>query len=64
MALFKRMNRERRKRYWLLREIRQERDYQVGLLQYANRPYSKPSVRIPRKALTTNLFIKKYNINL
>lgn len=65
------MNRARRKRYWKLREIRQERDYQSGTLQYANRPYSLRTARVNLKNgravpvyITTNQFIKKYRIKL
>jgi hypothetical protein len=65
------MKRESRKRYWRLREIRQERDYQSGSLQYANRPYSFRSVRVNRengKAIpvyvTTIQFIKEHKIKI
>jgi hypothetical protein len=60
MFFFKRMNRERKKRYWQLREIRQERDYQIGKRQYANRPYTFPSLTIrgKRKVITTKRFMK------
>jgi len=57
------MNRVRKKRYHHLREIRQERDYQIGLLQYANRPYSLPSLTVrgrKRPALTTKKFMKTF----
>jgi hypothetical protein len=59
------MNRKRLKKYRQLKEIRQERDYQIGKLQFANRPYSKPSMTIrgrKKYILTTNRFIKKNNI--
>jgi hypothetical protein len=61
------MKRARKKRYWRLREIRQERDYQIGLLQYANRPYSFRPARLPgvgRVVLTTSRFIKKHNLKI
>jgi hypothetical protein len=64
MIVFKRMNRERRKRYWLLREIRRERDYEIGKLQFANRPYSFPSVRLNKQAMTTKRFISQYERRL
>ncbi|MED1640105.1 hypothetical protein P4V01_24795 [Bacillus thuringiensis] len=55
---------ERRYRYKLLREIRQERDYDIGKLQFANRPYSRPTLRQngTREILTTRRFIEKYGI--
>ncbi|MEC1377338.1 hypothetical protein P9D39_24235 [Heyndrickxia oleronia] len=64
------MNKQRKKRYWRLREIRKERDYQSGSLQYANRPYTFRSVRLlfgiglVRVQITTNQFIKKHKINI
>ena len=64
------MNKQRKKRYWRLREIRKERDYQSGSLQYANRPYTFRSVRLVfgiglvRVQITTNQFIKKYKIKI
>jgi hypothetical protein len=65
------MNRKRRNRYKQLREIRRERDYQSGRLQYANRPYSKPSARVNWKNgkaipvyVTTSQFIKKHGIKV
>jgi hypothetical protein len=64
MALFKKMNRERRKRYQLLREIRRERDYEIGKLQFANRPYSFPSFRKNKLAMTTKRFINEYEKRL
>jgi hypothetical protein len=59
----KRMTRDRRKRYKYLKEVRRERDYQIGKLQYANRPYTFPSVSRPRgkkKVVTTSKFIPSY----
>ncbi len=56
------MNRTRRKKYWHLRSIRKERDYQIGKIQYANRPYTFPSVSpagIKKKVMTTNIFMKE-----
>ncbi|MBK5491683.1 hypothetical protein [Bacillus sp. TH13] len=52
---------ERKYRYELLREIRQERDYDIGKLQFANRPYSRPTLRPngTRDILTTSRFIQK-----
>lgn len=64
MALVKRMNRERRKLYQLLRDIRRERDYEIGKLQFANRPYSYPSVRLNKPAMTTRRFISQYEKRL
>ncbi|MDZ5480430.1 hypothetical protein ACQKN7_28590 [Bacillus cereus] len=63
IAYFK-TRRERKHRYELLREIRQERDYDIGKLQFANRPYSRPSLRPngTRDILTTRRFIEKYGI--
>ncbi|MBU5214999.1 hypothetical protein [Heyndrickxia oleronia] len=64
------MNSQRKKRYWRLRGIRQERDYQSGNLQYANRPYTFRSVRlvfgigVVRVQITTNQFIKKHKIKI
>lgn len=57
-------HRERKYRYKLLREIRQERDYDIGKLQFANRPYSRPTLRPngTREILTTRRFVKKYGI--
>ena len=54
-------HRERKYRYELLREIRQERDYDIGKLQFANRPYSRPTLRPngTRDILTTRRFIQK-----
>lgn len=63
MKVFNRMSKKRRERYWYLRKVRQERDYQIGKLQYANRPYTFPSVSIPggkKKILTTTKFIPVY----
>ncbi|PFB24144.1 hypothetical protein [Bacillus cereus] len=59
-AYFK-TRRERKYRYELLREIRQERDYDIGKLQFANRPYSRPTLRPigTREILTTRRFIQK-----
>ncbi|CAG9608035.1 hypothetical protein [Pseudoneobacillus rhizosphaerae] len=65
------MNRKRKNRYKQLREIRRERDYQSGVLQYANRPYTFRSARVNwenGKAIpvyvTTTQFIKKHNITI
>ncbi|HDR8008171.1 hypothetical protein OCB08_21595 [Bacillus cereus] len=60
IAYFK-TRRERKYRYELLREIRQERDYDIGKLQFANRPYSRPMLRPngTRDILTTRRFIQK-----
>ena len=57
---------ERRYRYKLLREIRQERDYDIGKLQFANRPYSRPTLSPngTREILTTRRFIEKYGMLL
>lgn len=57
------INRTRKARYRRLREIRRERDYQSGSLQYANRPFSfRPVILINGKAksvyVTTKQFIK------
>jgi hypothetical protein len=52
------MNRGRRKLYRQLREIRRERDYQIGLIQYANRPYTKRPARIYGSVLTTRKFMR------
>ncbi|PEE11752.1 hypothetical protein COK08_24775 [Bacillus cereus] len=56
--------RERKYRYELLREIRQERDYDIGKLQFANRPYSRPTLRPngTRDILTMRRFVKKHGI--
>lgn len=56
--------RERKYRYELLREIRQERDYDIGKLQFANRPYSRPTLRPngTRDILTTRRFVKIHGI--
>jgi hypothetical protein len=55
------MNRERKRRYRALRNIRRERDYEIGRIQYANRPYTRPAILPPgagvRKALTTRKFM-------
>lgn len=53
------MNWERKQRYRYLREQRRERDYELGLIQLAGRPFCKPSLtRIPgRKALTLSRFM-------
>ncbi|HDR4450954.1 TPA: hypothetical protein QCQ08_003639 [Bacillus cereus] len=63
ISFFKIRN-ERKCRYWLLREIRQERDYDIGKLQFANRPYSRPTLRPngTREILTTRRFVKEYGI--
>lgn len=60
------MNRKRKKKYLKLREIRRERDYHSGKLQYANRPMTFPSLRTvfvngvwKPKFKTTNEFIKE-----
>ncbi|HDR7784948.1 hypothetical protein ABR776_27280 [Bacillus cereus] len=60
IAYFK-LRSERKYRYNLFREIRQERDYQIGKLQFANRPYSKPTLSPngSREILTTRRFIQK-----
>jgi hypothetical protein len=57
-----RTKRQRANRYHQLREIRRERDYQIGLLQFANRPISKPSARIDRPKLTTTKFMKRMGL--
>ncbi|HHB3508223.1 TPA: hypothetical protein ACORDH_005364 [Bacillus cereus] len=59
--LYFKFHRERKYRYKLLREIRQERDYQVGRLQFANRPYSRPTLSPngKRVVLTTRQFIQE-----
>ncbi|WP_312498271.1 hypothetical protein [Bacillus luti] len=59
--LYFKFHRERKYRYKLLREIRQERDYQVGRLQFANRPYSRPTLSTngKRVVLTTRQFIQE-----
>jgi len=59
----KRMTKSRRKQYEYLREVRRERDYQIGKLQYANRPYTFPSISAPggkKKVVTTSKFIPSY----
>jgi hypothetical protein len=63
------VNRERKARYRRLREIRRERDYQSGALQYANRPYTFRSAKVNwqnGKAIpvyvTTSQFIKENRI--
>lgn len=63
IAYFK-THRERKYRYELLREIRQERDYDIGKLQFANRPYSRPALSPNGKheILTMRHFIEKYGI--
>ncbi|WP_182004605.1 hypothetical protein [Priestia aryabhattai] len=60
------MKKDRKKRYWQLREIRRERDYQSGHLQFANRPITKPSMtirwidgKLSKKFVTTKQFMKK-----
>ncbi len=58
------MKKLRKKRYYYLRNIRRERDYQIGRLQFANRPYSFPTATRPngkKKALTTSKFMKRNN---
>ncbi|MGQ8826981.1 hypothetical protein ACUTUE_27450 [Bacillus sp. NA_146.1] len=64
IAYFK-TRRERKYRYKLLREIRQERDYDIGKLQFANRPYSRPTLSPngAREILTSRRFVEKYGIN-
>lgn len=59
-------HRERKYRYESLREIRQERDYDIGKLQFANRPYSRPTLSPngTREILTTRRFIEKYGMIL
>lgn len=56
--------RERKYRYRLLRKIRQERDYDIGKLQFANRPYSRPTLSPngTREIRTTRRFVEKYGI--
>jgi hypothetical protein len=65
------MNRKRRNRYKQLREIRRERDYQSGVIQYANRPYTFRSAKVNwgnGKAIpvyvTTKQFIEKHEIKV
>jgi len=65
------MSKERRERYQRLREIRRERDYQMGTTQYADRPYTFRSARVCFKNgkavpvhMTTKQFIKKYNLKV
>jgi len=59
MISYLKIRRERKYRYELLREIRQERDYNIGKLQFANRPYSRPTLSPngTREVLTTSKFI-------
>lgn len=71
VTIFGLMSKERRERYRKLREIRQERDYQMGTRQYANRPYSFRTARVKWKNgkaipvyMTTKQFIKKYNLKI
>ena len=59
----------RKSKYRRLREIRRERDYQSGVLQYANRPYTFPSLTIlvgevKTKQITTKKFIKNNNLEI
>jgi hypothetical protein len=58
------MNRERLNKYRKLREVRRERDYQIGVLQFANRMYSKPSARLDRVKMTTRRFMQSRAIKL
>ena len=65
------MNRERKKKYQKLRDVRRERDYQSGRLQYANRPITKPSLTIRWNNgklhpvhVTTKQFIERNDIIL
>jgi hypothetical protein len=61
------LKKARRKRFFKLRQIRQERDYQCGLLQFENRPYSFPSItpRLNgRPIMTTTNFIKKHKLEI
>lgn len=59
------INRTRKSRYRRLREIRRERDYQSGSLQYTNRPYSFRVVvavngKVKSAHVTTKQFINNY----
>lgn len=51
------MNRERKQRYRFLREQRKERDYELGLVQLANRPFCKPRLIRLGPALTLTRFM-------
>lgn len=65
VKLFSFMDKERQERYRKLRAIRRERDYQMGTIQYANRPITFRSVTIrngKRSYMTTNDFIKKFGL--
>ena len=60
--MLKLMSKERKEKYKYLKAVRKERDYQIGLLQYANRPYSFRPVSPPnikKKVMTTNRFMMK-----
>ncbi|MCU5514420.1 hypothetical protein OCF62_07525 [Bacillus wiedmannii] len=65
IAYFKLRN-ERKYRYNLFRGIRQERDYDIGKMQFANRPYSRPTLSPngTREILTTRRFIQKYRLRV
>ena len=65
VKLFSFMDKERQERYRKLRAIRRERDYQMGTIQYSNRPITFRSVTIrngKRSYMTTNDFIKKFGL--
>lgn len=51
------MNRERKQRYRYLREQRKERDYELGFIQFSNRPFCKPRVIRLGPALTLARFM-------
>lgn len=60
------MKSTRKSRYWLLRGIRKERDYESGKLQFEGRPFTKPSFterwrngQLENSVVTTNQFMKR-----
>lgn len=53
----RRMSRERKQRYRYLREQRRERDYELGLIQLAGRPFCKPRLVRLGPALTLSRFM-------
>ncbi|EQM26337.1 hypothetical protein N399_19740 [Bacillus licheniformis CG-B52] len=51
------MNWELKQRYRYLREQRRERDYELGLIQLAGRPFCKPRLVRLGPALTLSRFM-------
>ena len=68
MFKLKKMSKERKSKYLRLRSIRRERDYQNGVIQYVNRPFTARGI-VPGKDgrgipvyQTTNQFIRSSGI--